>query len=154
MKRIIVLLSILAVVMLSGCATRIKQGDYTGDPTLKANLLAEDACKGMVAVYPPASTKLSLKSEVRDDFGAALVEKLRASGFAVLEPTSAVRRKAEEIMTPEVEQGLLFSYVLDNVPEEQLMRLTLFVGESSLSRAYRSMAGGSVAPAGAWVRKE
>lgn len=153
MKRIIVLLSILAVVMLAGCATRIKQGDYTGDPTLKANL-AEDACKGMVAVYPPASTKLSLKSEVKDDFGTALVEKLRASGFAVLEPTSAARRKAEEIMTPEVEQGLLFSYVLDNVPEEQLMRLTLSVGESSLSRAYRSMAGGSVAPAGAWVRKE
>lgn len=154
MKRITVLLCILAFVLLSGCASRVKQGDFTENPSLKANLLAEDACKGMVAVYPPASTKLSLKSEVKDDFGLALVERLRASGFAVLEPVSTVRRKAEEVISPETEHGLLFSYVLDNVPEEQLVRLTLYVGDSSISRAYRSIAGGSVAPAGAWVRKE
>jgi hypothetical protein len=45
------------------------------------------------------------------------------------------------------------SYVFDHPASLDLYRVTLVIGEKSLSRVYLTK-DGTVAPAGSWVRKE
>ena len=69
---------------------------------------------------------------------------LRAKGYALVEFKEAA---------PATAPGLSLHYVLDAVASPNLYRVTVMVGQKSLSRAYLAQ-NNRVAPAGAWVRKE
>jgi hypothetical protein len=154
----------LLLVGLAGCATtNSPYGNFAqNSPAADDQKMADDAVKQLVAVYPPASTRFDLHQVTPDAFGASLVESMRAKGYALLEfkpaPAGQQGRAAtaasDATATPApAAPGLPLRYIVDQAAGSNLYRVTLLVGNQSLTRAY-SAQNGSVFPAGAWVRKE
>ena len=151
-------------VMLAGCVTAGPYGyAINGNiPPSMAERLAQDTVAKMEAVYPPALTRLTLMHPATDPFGIALTETLRRKGYGVREtrgdtatiPSTRDEQQAQrEHPAVSHDEGLPFRYVVDGPFEQQLYRVTVFIGHQSLSRAYR-MDEQAMAHAGAWVRKE
>lgn len=113
--------------------------------------VAGDAIKQLVALYPPASTRINLRQTTPDAFGTALVTGLREQGFALMEDKagSLIRTAFNTAST----DGLELHYLLDRPGAGDLYRLTLAIGNQRLSRPYLVQNGAPYA-AGAWVRKE
>ena len=151
-------------VLLAGC---VNAGPYgyaiTGNiPPYMSERLAQDTVAKMEAVYPPALTRLTLMHPATDPFGAALTDALRRKGYGVREtrgdtpPIPSTRDEQQvRIEHPAVshDEGMPFRYVVDGPFEHRLYRVTVFIGNQSLSRAYH-MDEQAMAHAGAWVRKE
>jgi hypothetical protein len=132
--------AVLALV-LAGCATprnEALQGNYLPAGVDQARLAA-DTVRQLVALYPPARTQLVLQQPARDPFGAALLQGLRASGYAVQEGGKAP------------EGTLPVRYVADQAGA--VVRVMVAVGSQALTRAYVPQ-GNALVPAGAWARKE
>lgn len=142
----IALLALLMLV-LTGCATPAPYGNFAGNPATVDQAIARDAVRQLVALYPPAKTRLALQQPIPDPFGAALVAGLRQQGYALLEFHPQAHKA-----TPNAEPARAFRYVLDAAGRANLYRLTLWVGMQSLSRAYQIQDDTGV-PAGYWVRK-
>lgn len=141
-------LAALLLASLAGCAINQPYGNFTqNSPAVYDQKMADDAVAQLVAVYPPASTRFDLLHLTPDTFGLTLVKSLRAKGYALLEFEPAAKA------APQTAPSLPLRYVLDQVPGSNLYRVTLLVGNQSLTRAYASQ-DGSVYPAGVWVRKE
>ena len=92
---------------------------------------ASTAPYGNFATHPPAG-----------------LEERIAKGYALVEVKASPQEAA-----PPTAPGLSLHYVLDAVASPNLYRVTVMVGQKSLSRAYLAQ-NNRVAPAGAWVRKE
>lgn len=138
-------LSALLVMALAGCASTTPYGNFATEPPAGLEeRIAADTVKQLVALYPPARTRFHLGQPTPDAYGSALVEALRAKGYALVEFKEA---------TPATVSGLSLNYVLDAAASPNLYRVTVTVGQKSLSRAYLAQ-NDRVAPAGAWVRKE
>ena len=138
-------LSALLVMALAGCASTAPYGNFaTHPPAGLEERIAADTAKQLVALYPPARTRFHLGQPTPDAYGSALVEVLRAKGYALVEFKEAA---------PATVPGLSLHYVLDAAASPNLYRVTVTVGQKSLSRAYLAQ-NDRVAPAGAWVRKE
>jgi hypothetical protein len=103
----------------------------------------------LATLYPPAKTRFELQQPTPDVFGQSFVKSLRERGYALLEFDPA-RAKAQ---VPAETPGLPVRYVLDQGGDSKLYRLTLMVGNQSISRPYLAQ-GSTLAPAGYWVRKE
>ena len=111
--------------------------------------LAEDSARQMTALFPPASTYLSLKQPAQDAFGVALVGLLRGKGYAVSEVPAA--RKGQDKAAVMATVGSDFGYVVDMVGVDQC-RVTLTVGNGAISRIY-SVSNNGLAAIGYWVRR-
>lgn len=161
---------ILLCAALAGCATpgsvsRGAYGNFVAQPFSPYNQqLAKDALVQLTEVYPPASTRFKLQQPIPDAFGAALAVSLRGRGYALREnPRSIMRQSTDAVERPlasapigasaQESEGIPMRYVLDLAAAPNLYRLTLFLGDQSLSRAYWTKEG-MLHPAGAWVRKE
>ena len=142
MHRIVSL--VLLTLAVSGCATTSQYGNFIPSSTLAQQQLATDAVQQLSTLYAPARTRLELQQPTPDPFGQALVKSLRDKGYALLEFTPGTKAAAE---------GLPLRYVLDQADDSNLYRLTLMVGNQSLTRPYL-VQNGRFAPAGYWVRKE
>jgi len=139
----------LLVMALAGCASTAPYGNFaTHPPAGLEQKIAVDTAKQLVALYPPARTRFHLGQPTPDAYGSALVEALRAKGYALVEVKTSPQETA-----PATAPGLSLHYVLDAVASPNLYRVTVTVGQKSLSRAYLAQ-NNRVAPAGAWVRKE
>jgi hypothetical protein len=156
---------------LNGCASHdpasSSYGNFVPDsPAASDQKMAFDAVQRLIAVFPPARTRFDLQQVTSDAFGTALVAALRSNGYALLEypPSSAVpgasdlaaptgQATASAVNTKSSSTALALHYVLDFDKAAQLYRVALLVGNQSLTRAYLAQ-NGSVAAAGAWVRKE
>jgi len=138
---------------LAGCASIEPYGNFLGAnaPATLNERLATDTVKQLTVLYPPASTRFDLGQPTPDAYGSALVESLRIKGYAILEfePDEAASADNPSTAGP----GLSLRYVLDAPASTNLYRVTVMVGSQSLSRAYVAQ-NETVAPAGAWVRKE
>ena len=138
---------------LAGCASIEPYGNFLGAnaPATLNERLATDTVKQLTVLYPPASTRFDLGQPTPDAYGSALVESLRIKGYAILEfePDEAAQADNPDTAGP----GLSLRYVLDAPASTNLYRVTVMVGSQSLSRAYVAQ-NDTVAPAGAWVRKE
>jgi hypothetical protein len=146
------------LVSLFGCATpeRSAYGNFTQSaPTAMHNTVANDAVKQLVVLYPPATTRLDLQQATPDAFGSLLVESLRAKGYALLEfkPGSTTAASQDTGTDRAAGAGKPLRYILDQL-DANLYRVTLLVGNQSLTRAYLAAHSGTLHPAGAWVRKE
>jgi len=150
MRKIII--AALFVLALGGCATTGQYGNFV-PPTAAVDQqqLAREAVQQLAVLYPPAKTRLELQQATPDAFGQALVLTLRERGYALLEfnPASA---KVQATAGSEP-AGLPFRHVLEQAGDSNLYRLTLLVGNQSITRPYL-VQDGSFAPAGYWVRKE
>lgn len=145
---------VLLLVGLSGCATtQSKFGNFLPPTSAAYNkTMAEDAVKQLLILYPPASTRFNLQQTTPDNFGITLVELMRAKGYALMEikPELPAQRNSEAQNPP---TGLSLRYVLDQVDSLNLYRVTLLVGNQSMTRAYL-VQDSTVHPAGLWSRKE
>lgn len=143
---------------LVGCATAPAQfGNFVEKPSeINDKIIADDAVKQLVALYPPAITRFDLQHDTPDLFGTYLVATLRGKGYAIHEfkPESDTGTKANAVSSPGAStKGLALSYILDQATEADLYRLSLIINQQSLDRAYR-IQDGLVHPASYWVRKE
>lgn len=153
--RKIVSLALLALALgLGGCATTSQYGNFVQSAALDQQKLATDAVQQLAMLYAPARTRLELQQPTPDPFGQALVKSLRDKGYALLEyaPASAASQ-ASAPATTAASGGLPLRYVLDQAGDSNLYRLTLMVGNQSITRPYLAQ-NGMFAPAGYWVRKE
>ncbi len=139
------LLVLYLVLNLQGCAT-LSEGNYSKAPDALNKTISTDTVNRLVSLYPPASTRFHIKQNVKDHFGLSLVESLRQKGYSIDESsTSAASTKGT--------QNVTLNYVVDEPIKGTLYRITLRVGQQSLSRAYR-IKKGTLTPSGFWVRKE
>jgi hypothetical protein len=149
---------LVCTVGLAGCAsTPPPYGNFIQEAPAGVNrAVAEDAVRQMAALYPPANTRFDLQQPTPDLFGQLFTTSLRAKGYAVQDATSERkvpgRTKSSEGEVPAgTASAVPLRYVLDRAAD--LYRITLLVGDQSLTRAYLAQ-NGTVHPAGAWVRKE
>lgn len=143
-----------AALVLTGCATMPQtapQGNFLPDYIDQAKLAGE-AVHQLVALYPPASTRMALQHAAADKFGMALIRGLRNSGYAVQEAAPGAQRK-HDAAPAKGGDALPLRYVADPVGSTSLVRITVAVGSQSLTRLYTAREG-AVFPAGTWVRKE
>jgi hypothetical protein len=134
----------LITLILEGCVHNAPLGNFANNPAAIDQIIADDAVKQIVALYPPAKTSFELKQPTSDAFGNGLVSGLRKQGFALMES-----RHDEATIS-----ALPLRYVLDKTGgETRLYRLTVMVGDQSITRPYREQ-NSTVVPAGYWAHKE
>jgi hypothetical protein len=149
---------LLCAVGLAGCASAPSPyGNFIREaPEGVGRTVAEDVVRQLTVVYPPANTRFDLQQPTPDPFGTLLMQSLRAKGYAVQEGAAAPVAQGrtaggEGGMAAGAPAILPLRYVFDRAAD--LYRVTLLVGDQSLTRAYLAQ-NGAVHPAGAWVRKE
>lgn len=161
-----VTLAMLALLM-SGCVTTTPApyGNQLPATGPSQDRLADDVLTQLVKLYPPAHVRFELQQLATDGFGASLLKGLRERGYAVLEfdPRSASSKAASTAVmaaqgssgaTPVPgSQALPLRYLLDQAGSPDLYRLTLMIGNQSLTRAYLPQ-DGVLLPAGYWARQE
>lgn len=139
---------------LAGCAVAPSQ--YGNFVPVGANQqqIAIDAAHQLAMLWPPGTTRFELRQATPDAFGTALVGSLRGRGYALTEYYEADPPQASAGATPTGSPAALsLRYVLDQADTTNLYRLTLVVGDQSITRPYL-VENGSFVPAGYWVRKE
>ena len=104
----------------SGCAFRKKKPDLLGNP----DVLVEDVKWVIAREHPPAKTRLRLEKVKDDAFAERLLFALRQAGYAVDEGGGG-------------KDGLPVSWVLDEMKNENLMRVSVELGSSVYSRTYQ-----------------
>ncbi|KTC71805.1 conjugal transfer protein TrbH [Legionella birminghamensis] len=132
-------LLLLCISCLASC-TSLRYGNFTQLPPHGVERMARDTALELSHVYPPAKNRLCLSQSIADPFGLQLIEGLRQKGFAVMEKTTSSREAN-------------FSYVVDAPIASHLYRVSVFVGERSLSRAYR-LYHGELVPVSGWTVQE
>ena len=154
----------LLALALGGCTTTAtsRYGNFVPSAALDQHRLADDAVQQLAMLYAPAHTRLELQQPTPDPFGQALVKSLRDKGYALQEfiPASATTKSPASagsqpgaVATTTATGGLPLRYVLDHAGESELYRLTLMVGNQSITRPYL-VQNGTFTPAGYWMRKE
>jgi hypothetical protein len=79
-------LAALLAMALAGCASTAPYGNFaTHPPAGLEERIAADTVKQLVTLYPPARTRFHLGQPTPDAYGSALVEALRAKGYALVE---------------------------------------------------------------------
>ncbi len=149
-------LFIMTLTLASGCGKQPEQ--YGNFANVQSGGLAGDSVAVLKTAYPPAKTRLNLMHQYNDDvFGVELVEALRREGYAIAEYASPPRGDKYSIADTPHPGGFDFGYVVDHLAEDGGMRLSLFVGDETLSRLYA--VGGTpeepaYAPLGDWVWRQ
>jgi hypothetical protein len=130
-----------AGVLAGGCASTSSTTSSLAAASPDASrAMALDALAQLSALYPPASTQFNLTQPAADPFGSALADGLRVKGYALAEPRSPAAQA----------RGVGLGYVMDQV--DDLQRVTLTVGDETLTRAY-AVQNGAVKAGSAWTRK-
>ena len=154
MKKRLFLLLALSAIAVAGCSQPPQK--YGNLAKVDSATLVEEITGVMTANYPPAKTRLDLMHDADDTFGTGLVQALREHGYAVSEYSLPSQEDGAPVPVAE-SPGLAFAYILDVFPQTKELRITLFVGNESLSRVYvvqETDSGVSYVPKGYWSRKE
>jgi len=157
MRKLIV--AVLLSLGLAGCATHAPYGNFVENPAgLNQREVASDSVEKITELYPPAKTRFELQQPTPDAFGMALVRGLRDRGYALLEFDPEAAKAQQQASTATANptptgSGLPLRYVFDQFTGTNMYRVTIMVGNESLTRPYSQESGGIV-PAGYWVRKE
>ncbi len=142
----------LSLCLLSGCQKPPQPyGNFAGVDSVD---LVRDAVNALHSAYPPAKANFVPLHPVEDAFGLCLVESLRSAGYAVAEYAPPMKG-GKPLVNTGVGSG--FAYTLDALREGGALRVTLHVGDETLSRLYTIQSRGEDAryiPAGFWVRRE
>lgn len=158
--RIIACILAIACGLLGGCVSPVldqQYGNFGGFTAEYELVIANESADRIAAVFPPSQTRLNLRQPTPDAFGVALVANLRAKGYAISEYAAGVAPLGTENPSQmnrdqRADAGIDMNYILDH-PDPDLLRVTVFVAQRSLSRAYTTTRGRLI-PFGAWVVKE
>jgi hypothetical protein len=150
--------SILAVLVLSlalfaGC--RKPPELYGNFAKVESADLVQDTLAVLLSAYLPAKTRLNLIQPVEDMFGLRLVESLRGNGYAVGE-YAAPGKSQKPPAIADAPPGMEFGYVLDRVQGGGELRVTLSIGNETISRLYavNGLEGDATyIPVGFWMRR-
>ncbi len=148
------IVSAVLAVFITGCATSSDFGNYASASKDSNQKMAEATTAKLVALYPPAQTRLKLLQPSADAYGSALVQGMRDKGYSIQEYTSsdsASKATSAEALPGSSDLGL--RYIVDAPASTNLYRVTVFVGTQSISRAFLAQ-DGKLHAAGVWVRKE
>lgn len=137
---------------LAGCAAPSQYGNFV-QSVANQQQIATDAAQQIVTLWPPGTTRFELGQATPDAFGRALVRSLRGRGYALMEYADDQAQASAGVAPTGSPAELLLRYVLDQADTTNLYRLTLLVGNQSITRPYLEE-NGSFVPAGYWVRKE
>ena len=149
MNKTLILL-VLVSLGFTGCAKNY--GNFINveaSPPGVSEALAEEAAKQISTLYPPAKTHIKFDHPTPDKFGTWLLSTLRSEGYAVVEQNAS--SQAQETNANSY-QNLSLRYVVD-ASDKNLYRVMIFLDGQTLARAY-TVKDNTLAPAGAWVRKE
>lgn len=135
--------------VLASCATSPYGNFLKNTVTLNQQQIASDTVQQLVTLYPPAKTSFRLEHSCSDQFGQSFVNNLRTQGYALLEFGSQEKLKAQTSST----STLPLSYVIDQTKGMNLFRITVIVGNQTITRAYHQQDEATV-PAGYWTRQE
>lgn len=144
-------LLIIATLFLNACTSQI--GNFSNASASVLDSMANDVSNYLNQTYSPAKTQFNFDHEISesDYFGLTLQDNLRQKGFAVkLNPKNG---KALNLENTETTPGLLnipVKYIVDSL-EENSYRVTLYISDSIISRAY-SVNRGQFISLGNWVR--
>lgn len=142
-------LSMLVLIfILTGCATTQFGNFVAHNDEAHNKSIASDVTGQLIQLYPPASTQFNMQHPTVDSLGDALVDNLRAGGYAIHEHKKSNLNKSADTPTSD---GMTLGYVFDQM--DGLYRLTVFVDQHVLTRAY-FFNESTINPAGYWVRKE
>lgn len=141
------ILSVFLCLLLLGCTTRY--GNYAQTPMEYDTKLASDTVKQLVKLYPPARTRFAIKQPTPDYFGATLVSSLRSNGYALTEYKQIPTAQSGE-QQPNAIPDIDLYYIVDRQMDLNLYRVSLRIGQQSLTRAYAIDADKQLRPAGAW----
>ena len=141
MKKLIV--SLIIFLALTACEST-QHGNFIKSDDGANEFIAIDSVEKITGLYLPAKTTLSLSQKIKsnDAFGTMFINGLRDRGFAVEE----FRKDSKETLS-----GTSLRYTLDI--SDGIYRISIFVGNSVLSRAYQTDSGAIVA-SGYWSKKE
>lgn len=151
----------LLIIILSACTTvsNNQYGNYIdNEHTTYDEQIANDVIQKIQKSYSPANTRFNLKQESNDAFGQLLVHSLRSNGYALSEAEENTIEDADKTditkNNPYAKKpiGYNLNYIVDQ-PMEGLYRVTLLIGNESLSRAYL-IQDSLIQPASAWIHKE
>ncbi|MCS6730427.1 conjugal transfer protein TrbH, partial [Proteus mirabilis] len=118
------------------------------------NKIAVDSVSQLIKVHPPAKTQLIISQKTTDNFGSSFVNELRKRGYSITE-TYIENKKInnEKKNTTKNNTGIPISYILDKFSDANYYRVTINIGNQSISRLYENN-NNTVIPAGYWVMKE
>ena len=140
---------VIALIVLGGCTS--SAGNFVEDSSLDQAMMASNTVSRLVAIYPPAKTKIVMRQETPDTFGRNMVLDLRGRGYAVaeyVEPTVASKRP----LPPAEEGTVVLQYVVDRA-DANLYRVRITAGKYVLTGAF-SVCDGKTVSAGKWTRME
>lgn len=169
MNRFPLILGCVAMLFLGGCQTTNSGNFVTGN--VDQETVARDAAAQLTKIYPPAKTRFEFTQDAKDAFGSALIQNLRAEGYALKAYSAtdtalnagkataqSIKKEGYDLFdvredaVQAADWGVPLGYIFD-VSHDQIYVLRLTVGQESLARAYAEK-NGSLVPAGYWVRRE
>jgi hypothetical protein len=142
---------------LTGPGQPARAGTYLGTLSIDTAPIVQDVRQQLQALWPAAKTRLVFEQPLTDNFSLSLVQALREAGYAVQESAVVTGTPATSLPVSAPAEGsatqaLPLRFVLDRVTPD-LMRLTLWDGQRSMTRAYRVQDGQAVV-AGQWSRMD
>ena len=125
--KLLTLSVILAVCLVSGCASRGPLGSFAGPlpETRAVAAIAADATSILTELYPPGHTNLHVlpAKDAENGFAVAFENGLRAEGFTLAAPDSS--------------DALTLAYTLDTLEEKAAWYLQLRISDGkAIARAY------------------
>lgn len=143
--------AILAALMLSACVTT-QYGNYSTAADEGQRQIADDAIVQMTKTFPPGKLNLVFSQKTDDTFGTAFVNGLRQSGYAIEEHVPDAAHQTDNKTSPSAGTTTV-AYMVDDV-DNDIIRLTIMVGQHAMSRPYARQADSNYAPVGSWTLKE
>lgn len=136
-----------ASLLITGCVSS-GYGNYSNANMFASTSMADNTVANLATLYPPGRTMFALKQPTKDQFGSALVQRLRARGYAVMEYS-----QEDKPQSALANSDTALGYVVNNI-EPNLYQVTTFVGGVKLSRGFILATDGKAYPAGPWTREE
>lgn len=136
-----------ASLLMAGCVSS-GYGNYSNASMFASTSMADNTVTHLAALYPPGRTTFTMKQPSKDQFGSALVQRLRSRGYAVKEFTKEGKPQSALANT-----GTSLGYVVNTVAPN-LFQVTTYVNGVTLSRGFVVATDGKAYPAGPWTREE
>lgn len=137
MKKLVFVIGLLVLVGCTG-VHKVRYGNYL-EKQVAVDKMVADISEQMIDLYPPANTTLFYLHKDRDFFGKKLTTELRQAGFKVCVFDNQEEKKEKTFTKKDVlerSRELDFGYIIDREKEGSIIRITLKVGNNSLSRGY------------------
>lgn len=141
-----------ASLLMTGCVSS-GYGNYSNASMFASTSMADNTVAHLAALYPPGRTTFTMKQPAKDQFGSALVQRLRSRGYAVIEFTKDGKPQSESTLASSGTSGTTLGYVVNTVLPN-LYQVTTYVGGVTLSRGFALATDGKAYPAGPWTREE